>query len=59
MAGGKSLKLVQLQYMIYTMQEQGCFAAIASGHCPGALTRSLLILQVSRVLLGFLSLFFP
>lgn len=57
MGGGESLKLVQLLSMTYTVQEQGFLAAIASGCCPAAVPRSLLVLQVSIVLLVLLSFF--
>lgn len=50
MAGGKSLKLVQLLCVIYTMQEQGFPAAISSGHCPAPAPPALLILQLRGVL---------
>jgi len=39
------------------MQEQGCLAAMASGHCPAAVPHALLILQDSVILLVFLSFF--
>lgn len=59
MAGGKSLKPVQLLCVVYTMQEQVFPAAISSGHCPAPAPPALLILQLRGVLSSaFLFYFF-